>query len=448
MHKWVKVLLGIFLAGVIVVGCLVGLTYWRRNVYVPEGWTKIRHGQTAASVDQDLGVIIEGTVTGGVKAPRVQVMGGQVAGGIVAVDEVVIGPFSRVEGNVDGATVRVQGAAQVWGDVRAGQFFMGTGVSGVASRYVSIYQGEGLPPLPLERFSLPGMLPVVYGNVTADSGTVDGMVAGDVTLQRGLITARSVVSGKVSESGNVIWEKPSQPGGAALPVQPKQAPAQPGETPGQTPAQPAQPGVTQPQQPLQPPARLPQSPGSGLPALPRLPNFPGEGRVTVRPATAHRGFPFLLLALLWLPVTLGAIALGSITQVFAGKQMGAIWERVTTYPLRSIWQGILAFLATGILLVLLAVTIIGIPLAMVLAGACLLACAAGYAAVGWGLGKRLVRSGKYHPVIELSAGVVVLSFLLLLPVVGWFGLALLAAMGYGAIVFLYIPVLVGKKTVA
>lgn len=438
MNKWVKVLLGIFLAGVIVVGGLMGLTYWRRNVYVPEGWTKIRQGQTATSVDQNLGVIIEGNVTGGVKAPQVQVMGGQVAGGIVSVGEVVIGPFSRVEGDVQGETVRVQGAAQVWGDIRSTQFFMGTGVSGVASRYISIYKGEGLPPLPLERFSLPGMLPTVYGNVDADVGTIDGMVAGDVTLQRGLITAQSVVSGKVSESSNVIRERPSQGGGAALPAQLKPAPALPGQAP-------EQPGQTQPRQPLQPSAWLP---GSGLPSLPRLPDLPGAGRVTVRPAAAHRGLPLLLLPLLWLPLTLGAIALGSIAQVFAGKQMTAIWERVTTYPLRSIWQGVLAFLVTAVLLVLLAVTIIGIPLVLVLAGASLLTCATGYAAVGWGLGKRLLRSGKYHPVIELSAGVVVLSFLLLLPVVGWFGLAVLAAMGYGAIVFLYIPVLAGKRTAA
>ena len=407
MNKWVKVLLAVFLAGVILVGGLVGVTYWRRNVYVPEGWTKIRSGQTAATVDQDLGVIIEGRVTGGVKAPQVQVMGGQVAGGIISAGEVVIGPFARIEGNVEGSTVRVQGAAQVYGDIRATRFFMGTGVSGVASRYMSIYKGGGLPPLPLERFSLPGMLPTVYGNVAADVGTVDGMVAGGVTLQRGLITARSVVSGKIADSGNVIREKPAQPGGA-----------------------------------------VPRSPASGMPALPRLPTLPDTQRVTVRPATAHRGFPLLLLPMLWLPVTLGAIALGSIAQVFAGKHMTAIWERATTYPLRSIWQGMLAFLVTAIALVLLAVTIIGIPLAIVLAGTCLLLGAIGYASVGWGLGKRLLHSGRYHPVIELSAGIVVLSFLLLLPVVGWFGLALLAAMAYGAIIFLYMPILTGRKTVA
>ncbi|MDP2859750.1 MAG: polymer-forming cytoskeletal protein [Bacillota bacterium] len=433
MNRWVKVLLGIFLVGVVVVGALIGVTYWRRNVYVPEGWTKIRHGQTVAAVDQELGVIVEGRVTGGIRAPRAQVLGGEVAGGVKSTGEVVIGPFARVKGDVEGSVVRVQGAAQVYGDIRAAQFFMGTGISGVASRYISIYKGEGLPPLPLERFSLPGMLPTIYGDVTAEIGTVDGMVAGDVTLQRGLITARSVISGSIAESGNVIREKPTPAQGVASPAPATQMP--------------------KPQQPggriwVEGDKGIVRFPASGLPALPQLPDLPGVPRVITRAASAHRGFPMLLLPVLWLPMTLGAIALGGVAQVFAGKQMNAIWERVTAYPLRSIWQGVLAFLVTAIALVLLAVTIIGIPLAIALASACLLVYVIGYASVGWGIGRRLLQTGKYHPVIELSAGVIVLSLLLLLPVVGWFGLGLLAAMGYGAIVFLYIPSIMGRKAVA
>jgi len=448
--KWTRVFVVVLVVGVVAVAGVMGLAYYRRNVYVPPGFSIVRRGQTAGAIAETAGVIVEGTVSGGVRAPTVRV-NGQVRGGIEATGLVVIGPTARVEGTVRGDVVRATGPAAIYGDVFAREVQLG----GTGALPGGPVMRPGPAPeaatVPFEvRVTAPGAMPSIYGDVTADFGMIHAGIAGDVHLKRGVITAGSRVKGKIDKTGYVIREDsgrvPARPGQALPPRRwvPRDAP----ERPGIVPRLPFGPGS--PARPASPPAP-PPAPGSPQPPGiwgGRIPFVPGPGLRLFAQHLRARGLlaVFALCAIMWLPATLGAIALGIVVQALAPRQLGAIWERLNGAPLRALGTGILAKVVTVLLGVLLAVSIIGIPLALILAVGTVLAGMVGYSAVGWGIGHRLLEARKYHSAIELAVGVALLSTLLLVPIIGWAALGALTAMAYGAIVGLYGPALVFRRS--
>ncbi len=144
----------------------------------------------------------------------------------------------------------------------------------------------------------------------------------------------------------------------------------------------------------------------------------------------------------WLAHTLSSASSHALLFVFGLVLLG-IWPRridalqraMTAAPLRTFALGVLGALCAPILCVLLTITILGIPAAIVLALASALAMYAGVAASALAVGKILpIRRLVGSPVLQLGAGVFVLFLLARIPVLGVILFVVAAALGIGAIV--------------
>ncbi len=144
----------------------------------------------------------------------------------------------------------------------------------------------------------------------------------------------------------------------------------------------------------------------------------------------------------WLSQTLACASSYALLFVFGlvllgvwPRRMDALQRTMTRSPLRTFAIGVLGALGAAVLCVLLLITILGIPAAIVLALSSALATYAGVAAAALAVGKLLpVHRLADRPVLQLGAGVFLLFLLALIPVLGVLVFVVAAALGIGAIV--------------
>jgi hypothetical protein len=103
--------------------------------------------------------------------------------------------------------------------------------------------------------------------------------------------------------------------------------------------------------------------------------------------------------------------------------------------LKTAGAGLLAYIATGVAIVLFAITIVGIPASVVLALALPVATYVGLAAAATVIGAALpIPKLQRNEVLQLAAGVGVLFVASIVPVVGGIATAVAACLGLGALV--------------
>lgn len=117
------------------------------------------------------------------------------------------------------------------------------------------------------------------------------------------------------------------------------------------------------------------------------------------------------------------------------ERMGAMHVAIVRDPLRTVGTGVGAYVAAGVLVVALAISLIGIPAAVALTVAVPVATYVGLAGAASVVGAALPLEGlRGAPVRQLLAGVTVIFVLSFVPVLGPVLIAAAACLGVGALV--------------
>jgi len=147
--------------------------------------------------------------------------------------------------------------------------------------------------------------------------------------------------------------------------------------------------------------------------------------------------PFRKITTLW--SLLGAFVAGSVLLIFFGKQMNFLSQRIISRPLRLLGSGILIFLAIMPIILVLIMTIIGIPIALLLLAVFITTLFLSEIFVSFALGSftlKYLTSNNKKPIrnsyLSLLLGLIILYFLYPLPVVGPIVRSAVIFLGLGA----------------
>jgi hypothetical protein len=144
--------------------------------------------------------------------------------------------------------------------------------------------------------------------------------------------------------------------------------------------------------------------------------------------------PFISVFFFWLAIGISMAALGSLLLLVAPRAADAIEARSRERVGPLIAIGIAAAIALPVAGAIAAVTVVGLPLAFVIALALLPLWAVAYCTSAWVLGRRIVKAPR-HRMLAFLAGLGILRALALVPILGFlvgiaaavFGLGLIAA---------------------
>ncbi len=126
---------------------------------------------------------------------------------------------------------------------------------------------------------------------------------------------------------------------------------------------------------------------------------------------------------------LGVLLLGAFP-----RRHAAMARSLAAGPVRALLAGFLGFLATVLLFIASAITLIGIPVAIFLALAAAVACCAGLAVVASVVGAAIPwPRSQGRPLLQLGLGVLALWLVSLVPFLGGVLLLVLGCAGYGAV---------------
>jgi hypothetical protein len=154
--------------------------------------------------------------------------------------------------------------------------------------------------------------------------------------------------------------------------------------------------------------------------LPSRPTGPGAWIEDVGRQVVAHGLLFLLALLL----------MGS-----APERMGAMQFAIVRDPLRTGATGAIGYVASGLLILLLAITVLGIPVALALGLMLPIATYVGLAAAATVIGAALpIARWSDKPVARLAAGVAVLFFASIVPLLGTLLVIVAACVGFGALI--------------
>jgi autotransporter passenger strand-loop-strand repeat protein len=127
--------------------------------------------------------------------------------------------------------------------------------------------------------------------------------------------------------------------------------------------------------------------------------------------------------------------LGIFLLALAPDRLGALRRTIARKPLRTAAVGLMGVVGTVVLTVILAITLIGIPAAIVLAIVAFLGAYVGLVACASVLGAALPMTGlKDKPIMQLGAGVAILFVVSLVPGIGGLLSAIAGLVGYGALI--------------
>lgn len=139
-------------------------------------------------------------------------------------------------------------------------------------------------------------------------------------------------------------------------------------------------------------------------------------------------FAWAIGLFIWLAVTGSALILGILVVAFTPRAVEAAWEAAGGRTGATIGMGIALFLGFPLVALIVAATVIGIPLAGLLLLAVLPLYALGYVTSAWILGRRIL-TGRRDRFVPFLVGLAILRVIALIPFLG--GLAGVAATAFG-----------------
>jgi hypothetical protein len=176
---------------------------------------------------------------------------------------------------------------------------------------------------------------------------------------------------------------------------------------------------------------------SAAPMPPVVPKVPGHVNVDFGPVH-HEGSSlgdFLVDALNGLVSHVLLFILGILLMGVARERFEALQVTIVKKPVSAFGYGLLGLVGSGVAIVVLAITLIGIPAAILGAIALPIAIYVGLAAFAAVFGAAIpVESLKGKPIMQLGAGVLCLWLSSLIPFAGGFATILAAAIGLGALI--------------
>lgn len=137
-------------------------------------------------------------------------------------------------------------------------------------------------------------------------------------------------------------------------------------------------------------------------------------------------------------------AFGCILLATAGQPMERMRQELAERPVRALGLGAAALIAGFFALVVLCVTIIGIPVAIVVCLAGALGVYAGMCAVFLELGALVLEERTESPYVHLALGCLMYLIFSTLPVIGWLATALAVVVGLGLLVSTRFAGLMGR----
>ncbi len=143
----------------------------------------------------------------------------------------------------------------------------------------------------------------------------------------------------------------------------------------------------------------------------------------------------------WLRKAVGSAArhallflLGVLLLALAPERLGALRVVIARSPVRACASGLLGFVGAVVLTVVLVITILGIPAAIIVALGAFAAVYVGLVAVASVVGAALpVTALRDRPILQLAAGIFVLYLASLVPVIGALAVLFASALGFGAV---------------
>jgi hypothetical protein len=127
-------------------------------------------------------------------------------------------------------------------------------------------------------------------------------------------------------------------------------------------------------------------------------------------------------------------AFGAVLWALAGRRVERLQDEVAARPMRSFALGIVALIPAALALVVLCVTVIGIPIALFAALASVFGAYAGVCAALTTAGAALVRHKTASPYVHLALGCAAYLILSSIPFVGHLVTAAVTLIGFGALV--------------
>lgn len=176
-------------------------------------------------------------------------------------------------------------------------------------------------------------------------------------------------------------------------------------------------------------------PNLRVPLSPTGPSFTPGGDFTSDGRSGVVDFFLALLGIAFRAAGLAAIAL--LLVIFIPQQTQRVKELTVSQPVVSIGVGFLTMLVAGLLLGVLVITICGIPVAVILGLALVVALVYGWIALGWMIGERLLaglNTQRPLPMVAAVVGVILITLLSAVPCFGWLVSLVGGAWGLGAVV--------------
>jgi len=178
--------------------------------------------------------------------------------------------------------------------------------------------------------------------------------------------------------------------------------------------------------------------------LPDLPNFGDFGDTfRVRPFGRSSIGPFFspVTGILWFVLrTLLVAALAILVVLFWPKPAARAGRAAVSQPIVAGGLGCLTFIVAPMLMLLMAITIIGLPLSFLTVVALVVAVVFGWIAIGVEVGRRMAEAFEWeiHPAAAAGIGTLAVGFVVggigLVPCIGWLAPLLVGSAGLGAVI--------------
>ena len=141
-----------------------------------------------------------------------------------------------------------------------------------------------------------------------------------------------------------------------------------------------------------------------------------------------------LRGIFWFNTTLVALSLGLLLHLFLPSQLQTVTDTIGHYPLKSGWVGAAGLLAFMLLLVMLGISVVGIPMIPILVTATVVALMLGYVAFGFFIGREIPHPlFRRSPGFTIACGVLLLTLANAIPILGGFVFFITILVGYGAV---------------
>ncbi|MCJ7796950.1 MAG: hypothetical protein MUQ56_09325 [Thermoleophilia bacterium] len=139
----------------------------------------------------------------------------------------------------------------------------------------------------------------------------------------------------------------------------------------------------------------------------------------------------------WIALTLGALGVGLLLVLISGGTLRTVGREISERTGRTVLVGFLALIGVPVVFVVLLISIIGIPVALLLILLVPLFSLYGMFALALVVGERLLVTfdrAQTKDVWAIVAGVLLISVIRLIPVLGWIAFAVAMLAGFGATV--------------